>query len=56
MLPVIHGYHGHGFDSCPRNLEDKTFWQQNKDGWVEIDLPPKICHSKRNVDQMLVIQ
>lgn len=38
MFPAVGWHHGLGFDSCPRNLEDTTVWQQNKDGWLEINL------------------
>lgn len=38
MLPAADWHHGPEFDSCLRNREDMTPWQENKDGWVEISL------------------
>lgn len=34
----------------------RTRVAQSKDGWVEIGLYSRICHGKRNVDQILVMQ
>lgn len=35
------------FDPHPKNLGDKNFWQQNREGWVEIELHSQnLSHQK----------